>query len=278
MNGQTNFLLGVGAQKSGTTWVHSQLKKHPSVCFGWKKEISLWGSLWDRNLASRQPRKLGTRLRRKLFDFPNGKRIPHYGAFKHVLAHEYFSEFRARAGDHIQVVGDITPHYAAISPENFSFLRKKTVEYGFRPRVLFGMRDPVSRVISGVLHANRRLTHPSNDDLVQLIAQTFSTYPVRVRTDYASTIRSIESVFEPGEIHYYFYEELFSERTFRGITDWLGIEKSEADFSAIVGGSSHKVEIPDSLRAEIREYYDSVYVGITEKFGEERVRALWSNF
>lgn len=42
--------LGVGAQKSGTTWLFSQLRKHPQIHFPTQKEVHFWDRQYDRGV------------------------------------------------------------------------------------------------------------------------------------------------------------------------------------------------------------------------------------
>lgn len=69
--------VGIGAQKSGTSWLYEVLNKHPSICFPGGKEVHFW----DSNIA-------------------NGV------AWYHGL-------FNVEG----RTAGDITPAYAILSPE-----------------------------------------------------------------------------------------------------------------------------------------------------------------
>jgi hypothetical protein len=42
--------LGIGAQKSGTTWVYENLAKHPEVHFPDGKEVHFWDEFYDRGV------------------------------------------------------------------------------------------------------------------------------------------------------------------------------------------------------------------------------------
>ena len=39
------FILGVGAQKAGTTWLHSQLSTNNSIDFGFRKEYHVFDTI-----------------------------------------------------------------------------------------------------------------------------------------------------------------------------------------------------------------------------------------
>lgn len=40
------FLLGVGTQKSGTSWLYTQLQKSPETNMGLLKEYHIWDALF----------------------------------------------------------------------------------------------------------------------------------------------------------------------------------------------------------------------------------------
>jgi hypothetical protein len=273
----TIFLFGIGAQKSGTTWLYAQLDKHPEIGFGWKKEISMWGLLWDKKLTDRQPKRLRHRIQNKLYHFPNGRRIPHYPMFTPWLAREYFDEFKSLAATGRKVVADVTPHYSAMSEKGFRTVKRLAEKSGFNPRVLFIMRDPVERVISGIIHSNRRLKNPTNEELVRLVQENYRTYPVFARTRYDITIGRVEKVFSPEEICYLFFEDLFSKDSIDTLSRWLDISDIPANFAERVGPRTHTVTIPGDLRHEIREFYQPVYSFCRDKFGHDTISAKWQN-
>ena len=43
---EKQFILGVGCQKGGTTWIYDQLNKIEKVDFGFKKEYHLFDTLY----------------------------------------------------------------------------------------------------------------------------------------------------------------------------------------------------------------------------------------
>jgi len=45
------FLLGVGAQRSGTRWIYSYLRNSPGAAFGSGKEWHVWDALTIEELA-----------------------------------------------------------------------------------------------------------------------------------------------------------------------------------------------------------------------------------
>jgi len=43
-------LIGIGAQRSGTTWIYEMLKSHPEICMSPEKEINFFISYYERGL------------------------------------------------------------------------------------------------------------------------------------------------------------------------------------------------------------------------------------
>jgi hypothetical protein len=41
------FILGVGAQKGGTTWLHRQLNKNKNIDLGFRKEYHIFDAIED---------------------------------------------------------------------------------------------------------------------------------------------------------------------------------------------------------------------------------------
>lgn len=46
------FLLGVGAQKSGTTWLYKYLSDNSNVSFGPLKEYHIWDGIYIKECAN----------------------------------------------------------------------------------------------------------------------------------------------------------------------------------------------------------------------------------
>lgn len=271
------LLLGIGAQKAGTTWLFEQLRDHPEVGYGWKKELGLWGEVWNRNLRYRKPRRLRSKASAQIYCFPNGKRLFLHPMFSSLLAKEYFAELEKLNVSKHQVIADITPNYAGISRKGFTSLRALCASHGFAPQILFIMRDPVERTISGILHANRAGLARNPDLHQKLVLESFKKYPVAIRSRYDLTIANVEAAFPESDIKYLFYESLFNETAMEDLSLWLGIRKIEANFDLRIGLSPTPPRISDSLKSEIRAFLSPVYDFCDDRFGRDNISSLWSN-
>lgn len=77
--------IGIGAQKSGTTWVYEHLRKHPEIRFPGGKEMHFW----------------------------NGSRPLSLDNYRHI--------FRNHSA---ALLGEITPAYSLLSPERIQLINK----------------------------------------------------------------------------------------------------------------------------------------------------------
>jgi len=271
------FILGIGAQKSGTSWLYHYLKKHPNVNLGFMKEYHVFDALY---LNHRKVREniLQSRINRVV----NDSRKP---TIKDVLLlkflgdpHVYFQYFKSLVDKKAEtsVTGDITPSYAALNAEAFSEIRQQILQYGFKAKVIFLMRDPVERCISLsrmiLKYAGAEMSTQTESTHLR---QHFASPEYAVRTRYDVTIKNVEAVFNPDEIYYAFYEELFKESTIKNLCNYLEIPYIEPDFSHQPNKSRTTNEIPEALKCEIANFYRPVYEHISAKFGEDKIKNIW---
>ena len=135
---QKTFLLGVGAQKAGTSWLHDQLHRRRDADFGFLKEYHVFDALELEHFSSFRPQnpsplKWRTWRRARMIRRPE----------------RYFSYFASRLKpSHIRLTGDITPSYAGLSAKSFQHIRNAFAQRGVTTRAVFIMRDPVERFLS----------------------------------------------------------------------------------------------------------------------------------
>lgn len=278
------FLLGVGCQKGGTTWVHSYLAGHPNADMGFKKEYRVFDSIHQRDTKGTISRPLrraeghSRALRRR-----SGDDVEVLGPAEFFADVEnYFTYFRRLAGkDGVQLVGDITPAYAGLPAEIFSDVRRKLERDGFSVRVLFLMRDPVERVWSAARMLQREKMkkdpghEPKSEDII--VRKRYTSPNFIFQTRYEETIRALEAAFDPATIHYEFYERLMNAQAIRTLTDFLGLPFVAPDFDRRLNVTEKQAELSDEMRRTVAQYYKPTYDFVVERFGRSTVEPLWSN-
>ncbi|SLN33371.1 hypothetical protein ROJ8625_01569 [Roseivivax jejudonensis] len=270
------FVLGLGAQKAGTSWLYHYLVE-AGAAFDGIKERHVWDVIEDPEMFSRF-RVTEATFRRK----PDSPRLPML-RLRHEMQNvegAYARHFRAlvtRTG--AALTGDLTPSYGALSAATLARIRDTLEAAGFEIRVVFLMRDPVERIWSAV-RMERRFVANQGGDLSALppepdqVAAAYRAPDVALRTRYDRTIEAIETVFAPGAVFYGLYETLFTEAELARLSRFLGVSCRPDALGRRANATRTDAVLPPALRAEIRRHYASVYAVCAERF-PDTVR-LWS--
>jgi hypothetical protein len=286
MEGAKSFLLGVGCQKGGTTWLHDYLGTSGQVDLGFAKEYHVFDAL-DLDFAEAYRKKVRAKARKAV----NGKGNPARQAkalrsLQFQLDPEsYFDYFQLLLlrRPAVRLSADITPSYAGLGAERFAFIRQGFAARGVPVRVIFLMRDPVERIWSSVrMNYREHTARRPNSALLRtpqetVLLRSHKNPPHAVRTRYDLTIAALEQVFTPDEIHYEFYERLFSDAAVARICDFLGIAPVPADFGRRLNASPKSAELPEAAARTVARSYRAVYEALGARFGAETLAGLWPN-
>jgi hypothetical protein len=269
------FLLGVGAQKAGTTWLHEYLASLPEVDLGFMKEYHVFDQNYVRDTTPGRKKK----FENYLDSFFGSDLLSIRHKFRRNHKH-YFSYFRklVDSPDQVFITGDITPSYAALPVKVLQYIKSSLEKNGFRVRVVFLMRDPVARCISAnrMYSSPRLLDSPGDAALeAELLAKKYQQTRFQIRTRYDNTIGNLEQVFNPDELYLGFYEELFSDNAIAEICSFLELPFRPGNYEQVVHGSLVKSELPEPVKSQVRSYYSEVYDFVLNRFGQDRVKKLW---
>lgn len=282
------FLLGVGAQKTGTTWLHSQLASTPFFDPGFAKEYHVFDLLYVpelRAMKSSLIRKLNSSLANGSFA-ADGMSKPYFSlklSFYDSLEN-YFNYF-----DYIQlksisatIVGDFTPSYSMLSANVLSRIKQSFEARDFKVKAVFLMRDPFERIYSQLRMSLRNKMRqpasspPSGGEAIDSLLEGFyRRIGVEQRTRYDSTITALEAVFSMDDIYYGFYENLFTHAESARIQQFLGIPSFTPAFQSIRNQSPRSTNAPSrEMVLKVKRHYECVYSFIEHRFGDS-VRGFW---
>lgn len=245
------FVLGIGAQKSGTTWLHSYLERRGDIYIP-RKEIHYFDNKYRSDLRRKSSRRQAQRDVR-----PNS--LKSSASLEDGTVYRNF--FQSRVPPEVNFFGEITPAYALIGEAGFREIRAL---FG-NVRLIFIMRDPVERFYS---HMRMNATRAAEKGRRRRGAVELIELPAYVeRSMYESTISNLERVFDETEILYLFYERLFREDTIRRLCEFVGVPYTAADFDTIVNPSSAQSERAEQCDERVREKFESTYRFCRQKFG-----------
>jgi hypothetical protein len=272
------FLLGTGAQKAGTTWLHSYLKGQPGVRLSPVKEWHVWDALTVpefarfrapqgrtplRNLASLLTGRQEWRRRRRFFADPE----------------TYFDFFAAelrRPG--VRLTADITPSYAALDVPTLQRIRDGFERREVPIKVVFLMRDPVERCWS---HLKMLRQIGTAQRLVGDVADYQAYFPefcrtdeAQLRTDYAAIIGRLREAFAEGQLHFGFFENMFEAGEIARLSAFLGLEARPEMGSVRVHAGKDRASLPTEIRAQARANLGRIYRETEALFPQSS--ALWA--
>lgn len=263
------FVLGVGAQKAGTTWLHEYLNSYACSDFGMHKEYHIWDAVFSELCTEFKvtPEMLvepaGTELmasnpnvlRYAMQNFPG----VYSGYFAHLVSGDKW------------LTGDITPAYACLKPDALLQIKEGIESAGLAVKVIFLMRDPFERCWSAIRMYKRTAALAGSDE--DCLEQLYRSDRFRFRTNYHETIKALESVFPPDAIFYGFYENLFTKATVDRLSEFLGIPANYAVIDQRFNASPKSEPCRSDLRQELMHYYADVYAFCQKRFPE--TRELW---
>ncbi len=280
MSDNKTFLIGLGAQKTGTTWLHRYLNSSPSADFGRMKEYHVFDALHVRGSERyRYERVHPWEYVRHVFS--RGSRPLTMSRMQNDTGYyfDYFARILER--DTISLTGDITPAYSGLSSTVLREIKEGFAQRGIRTRAVFIMRDPFERYWSAIRMFRRKYEKRAGARAQadwKVFENSFRDSEAQVRSRYDQTLEAIYGAFGPEEYRLFLFEEFFREETVLQLSGLLGMELPRADFDIRVN-TSRKAgnEIPDELRKQFVDYYRSAYLAAFDAFGEEKVRSLWPN-
>lgn len=258
------FVLGVGAQKAGTSWLWKYISQHKNANMGFVKEYHIWDGVhldlfpWYR-LPLDQAANMNT------FNF--------FRAHMQNIDGFYEGYFNSIFNSGYSITGDITPEYSGLTVEQLLSVKAKIESIGARLKVVFLMRDPIERCWSFVRMEktrNKNLTKPDGD----YVRQMHSTPRFQLLTRYENTCRNLRAAFDEHELYFGIYENLFEREQVQRLSDFLEIEPQFGLAKERVNTSDKKEEIPGELVSMIREFYADTYAFCGEKFPE--TKRLWA--
>jgi len=265
------FLLGVGCQKGGTTWLHSQLLKYENVNLGFCKEYHFFDRYYLQGKSSNFKLRWMKSIIKGLV--ANPKDLPGKDALEYLFFtknedsyYHYFDHLYSKC-EKTSLVGDITPAYSALREEHFSIMKSKLESFGFNVKVVFFMRDPVERIWSQIrMNKKKRSGVPFGKSDNDLILEKYRTPGTEARTRYDLTILNLEKVFDKSSIFYCLYEDLFTENSSQEIKYFLGLGENKFNVNAYENVSKKNEEIDVLTQRKIANYYRKVYDFVGTRF------------
>lgn len=245
------FVLGVGAQKAGTTWLYQYLRSRGDIGMSVPKELHFFDRLYRPEM-----------LPEVLVNAPRPTR-------NDLASYRYrFMQM----SQHRRVVGEITPSYATLLAEHFAEIRDLMAR-DFDLRIIFLLRDPVERVWSATKMRERHSERGA--DRLRLFREMLDHPGTIARTTYDVTLDALETAFSPDQLFVGFFEQLFKEATIRTLCGFLTVLFMAGRYDEPVHQGATAAELEPELATVARQRFAPTYDYCMNRFGIDFIESIW---
>ena len=264
MNEFGPHFIVIGAQRSGTTWLHRVLSQHDQLWLTPVKELHYF---------DKQSIKLGVlnnyeRHRARVWSWKRAAIDPRwFGRYWFLPRGDYwYGKLFRRARARGKITGEITPAYAALSEQRWDQI------YSLFPdvRLIFVMRDPIMRTWSALRNNMKKGRIDSSSPVEDLIELSFKS-SIASRSDYLRAIQMVESRFGTDQLHCCFFEQLIAEPTVfaDSMFRFLGVNSLGEDLvvPAAVNSAAGGDQPPLALQRALAKEYLPMTDQLADRFG-----------
>ncbi|MEO0486082.1 MAG: sulfotransferase [Pseudomonadota bacterium] len=272
------LLYGVGATKSGTSWLYRTLYEREDCELSAVKETHYWDTfnLTDRaaqqEVFQRQRNRLARQLvaaqeinrewkirnlTRRLDDLDRLTAMLEDGREAHTA---YAAYLMARADEGTKLVADICPSYALLPDIRY----REMAAMGDTTRFVYLIRDPLARLWSAVRMQAERQAQPGEDfeekanNTLWRILKRGAEEHITERGDYASTVMRLRSALPRKAIHVAYMETLMTDAGYGDLCDFLGLPRAPAPTHEVVNSGS-QAHMRPKLRRRALEFLTPQY-------------------
>lgn len=285
-----NYFVGIGAQKSGTSWLAAYLLHHPQVAMSSHKEMDYFNSVLSpvvmthkRHQAMKYYHKAFEQLEKELregMSLPQMQTLRSLEFYIQVLKlytneavnntdiYKHFFLNTAIRNQHT-IYGEISPDYSLMNASGYRLI----YDYNPKAKIIILLRNPIERYWSSLRHYEKNTFNKNfaNESFAKMLPGSHY-YEL---TNYKRIISEVYKVFPKEQVGIFFYEELFSKNsnTLRSITKFLEIDFIAADTSKIIH-EGIDIEFPSHLRLSAITAMLPIYKYIEELF-DGMIPDLW---
>lgn len=270
--------IGIGAMRSGTSWLAKNLMMHPGIWIPKIKELHYFDrsreyfspsylasdSIIDRIIRKEEGQWRIRFIKRTLLYISKLDLKEVKWGFRYFLKKPcetwYFSLFNDGFG---KVKGEITPAYAILKKEDVRHI------YNILPslKIIYILRNPIERSWSHYSKGNR-----TGNESIEEIKKHLNFEGIDYRNNYLNTINTWTRVFPENQILICFFDEIKSDpnNLLNRILNFLEIEYTEQFKFPMINKKinvSKKIKMPDEIKFYLTEKYKDQILGINKMFG-----------
>jgi hypothetical protein len=270
-----NLLLCVGAQKTGTTWLHAQLKDHPQIGFSDVKEVHYFNTIHNGSilLTTRKVEYIKKLISNNRFALENyftklSQGLSVDKGIEKLLSPVNDEWYINHLKTNKKYAADFTPEYALLPDEGFENIK----HISKNQKIIFIMRDPLARAKSAIQYYYQThaldINSASEKDILEVANKSFILNMSR----YQDTIQKVDKHFKKDDVLYMFFEEIMQDKKSKVIevSTFLDIQQpniSEEELEKRVN-TSNKYDFSENVISFLKQNLAETYDFIENKFGK----------
>ena len=263
------FLLGLGHQKCGTSWLYSYLNKSIKFNGGFEKEYHIWDAndcvdvVQNKVAWWKQFIQLNQRERYKMQNKEG----------------YYFDYFHSLYSDSIFLSGDLTPLYSGLPESRLRYIKQEFLKRKIIVKPIVLVREPVARIKSAVRYNLDRARYSegvscNNKDYIEALKEYYMTKHCKIRTEYNKTIIKAHKVFGESNVFVGIYESMFSKHEIDRFSNFANIAVNYAFADVYVNKTKSEIESHPKIESAIKLEYNYIYDYFYENF--PCTKKLWN--
>jgi len=277
--------LGIGAARSGSSWLWKQLRRHQEIWMPPVKEVhyfdrdpsypspsylspdSILERLTGRERYHQQYRKrLLKELLKDVVWFRPSNLTWTYRYFFKSCSIEWYKSLFESVGNRLK--GEITPAYSILTQEDVAHIRQLFPNL----KVLFLIRNPIDRAWSHVRYDNKTGKVSDLNDLEES-KSVIESESQELRSDYLRSYRIWTNEFGKKQVYLDFYDRIQEspQKLLGDVGEFLGLRDPdglyEAEKSDRRVNSSPKSEMPEEIRGYLTQKYLGDLREMADTFG-----------
>tara|TARA_B110000285_G_C15134345_1_gene625843 strand:+ start:3206 stop:4066 length:861 start_codon:yes stop_codon:yes gene_type:complete len=264
------FILCVGAQKSGTTWLFKQIIKSKHFSRGLSKEYHLFDALYLGGCSDAV-----NNISRRINNYPFNQSLGIMEKNKEIMLsfytdkNNYYDYIDSILTTNDSFTSDITPSYSGLKSTVLAEIKYELNKRGIAVKVIFLMREPITRLESALrmgLKRSKSLQRTESSVMAQKMRRMINSPDDMLRSNYAYTCGQIDQAFTANEVFYGFYETLFSQSETARLGAFLNLNADIFDANHIVNSSAKPFKYCLSDMNHFKELVNDRYQFVTERF------------
>jgi hypothetical protein len=249
----STFILGLGHQKCGTSWVYNYLSQSSRFCKGLAKEYHIWDKLDIPLLTKNKVSKVCV----------NSNAVQFARCAMQNNPNIYFEYFSGLYSSKNSIAADITPSYSGLKANRLEEIKNEFKKRSVQVKAIILIRDPLSRIKSAVrFNLDRKNYNEGINngelDFNNALEQYYKSEHCTLRTHYEEIITQARKVFSEEDLYIGIYENMFTHSEIIRLSNFVGVDLN-IEYAGVKVNKTFGTVYETSIDSAIKAYYEDVY-------------------